>query len=98
MAESRINIPPLGSVKTAVEMYWKKPALYNPDIQALFPGVCRDTVQKLKRLARAKTQELGNLQWNNKAVNTADAYIAWGLDIDNLEKRYAKLKKLGVET
>jgi len=29
-------------------------------------------------------------------VNTKSAYKAWGIDINDLEKRYAKLKKLGM--
>lgn len=32
--------------------------------------------------------------WNALRVNTKDAYAAWGLDIEDLERRYRKLKKL----
>lgn len=98
MAEVRLNIPELGSIKTAVELYWQKPALRNADIHTLFPNIGKDTVQRLKKIARARTNELNKMQWSSTTVNTPDAYEAWGLDINDLEKRYAKLKKLGVET
>ncbi len=38
------------------------------------------------------------VRWNAKAVNTQAAFRAWGLDIDDLEKRYNKLKKLEAAT
>ena len=98
MSDVRPNIPELGSVKTAVLMYYQKPALRNADIHELFPRAGKDTVQRLKRLGREKTNELGNQHWHSLMVNTHDAYLAWGLDIADLEKRYSKLKRLGVET
>ena len=32
--------------------------------------------------------------WNNKTVNTDSAYQAWGLDVNDLERRYARLKRM----
>lgn len=98
MTTARPNIPELGSVKTAVLLYYKKPALRNADILELFPGIGNDTVQRLKRLAREKTKENGKMLWHSQMVNTPDAYEAWGLDIRTLEAMYAKLRKLGAET
>lgn len=97
MTEVRPNIPELGSIKVAVEMYWKKPALRNADIHMLFPNIGKDTVQRLKKLARERTNELKKMQWSSTTVLTEDAFEAWGLNIENLEKRYSKLKRLGVE-
>ena len=33
--------------------------------------------------------------WNARMVDTETAFKAWGLDIANMEHRYAKLKKYG---
>lgn len=35
-------------------------------------------------------------QWNALRVNTKTAYEAWGLNIDDLERRYRKLQKLSL--
>ena len=100
MAEVRpnINIPPIGSLLTAIELYYRpQDFLFNKDIHALFPGIGDARVQVLKRLAKDQTAKRGGMSFNSRSVNTKDAYLAWGLDIGDLEKRYAKLKKLGVE-
>ena len=33
--------------------------------------------------------------WNARMVDTETAFKAWGLDIANMERRYAKLQKYG---
>ena len=90
-----MNIPQIASVEVAVSMYYEKPWLSNKDIHELFPGISTSTVQRLKNLAREKASELGMMQYNSWCVLTKPAYIAWGLDIDDLEKRLSKLRRLG---
>lgn len=94
---SRVNIPQLVNLKQAITMYYTKTALTNSDIKALF-ACGPDKVADLKMLAKEVTAEKDKMQWNSLTVRTDDAFEAWGLDIDDLEKRYTKLKKLGVET
>ena len=91
-----INIPQISSIGTAVELYYSRVALSNADITALFAPIGKDKVIGLKRLAREKTAELGKMQWSNQTVRTDDAYLAWGLDIEKLEEKYKKLKRLGL--
>ncbi len=94
-----VNIPPIGSLRTAIELYHRpQDFLFNADIHNLFPGIGTARVQQLKRLAKAITIERKGVQLNSRTVNTKDAFAAWGLDIEDLEKRYSKLKRLGVET
>lgn len=95
---SRVNIPQIGDLKTAITLYYTKPSIGNAEIALLFPGIGNDRICKLKHLAREKAAEKNKLQWNSLTVLTPEAYEAWGLDIDDLEKRYTKLRKLGVET
>lgn len=89
-----MNIPQIASVEVAVTMYYEKPWLFNEDIHELFPGISTTTVQRLKNLARAKASEMDMMQYNNRSVLTKCAYIAWGLEIDDLEKRLMKLRKI----
>lgn len=98
MTEAIINIPMIGNIRTAIELYHRpQDFLFNADIHKLFPGIGEARVQKLKQLAKTRTAERGGIQLNSRTVNTKDAFAAWGLDIDDLERRYARLKKLGVE-
>lgn len=89
-----LNIPQIASVEIAVNMYYEKPWLFNADIHELFPGIGASTVQKLKNLAREKAIEMGMMQYNSRSVLTECAFIAWGLDIGDLEKRLSKLRRL----
>ena len=91
-----MNIPQIASVEIAVRLYYERIFLSNKDIQTLFPGIGCDTVQKLKKLARAKASEQNKMQYNSYTVMTESAYQAWGLDIDQLERRLTKLRKLGI--
>lgn len=96
--ETRVNIPPIANLQTAIKLYHRpQDFLFNKDIISLFPGIGTARIQQLKRLARAITTERNGIQLNSRSVNTKDAFKAWGLDIDDLEARYAKFKKLGLE-
>lgn len=91
--KTRVRIPQITSLETAIELYLKKSELSSEDIKTLFGDICKDRVVKLKRLAREKIAEKGVMVWNPRYVNTAAAYEAWGLDINDLERRYRKLKE-----
>lgn len=91
--KTRVRIPQITSLETAIELYLKKSELSSEDIKALFGDICKDRVVKLKRLAREKIAEKGVMVWNPRYVNTAAAYEAWGLDIDDLKRRYRELKE-----
>ena len=91
-----MNIPQIASVEVAVTMYYEKPWLSNKDIHELFPCISTSTVQRLKNLAREKASKMGMMQYNSWCVLTKCAFLAWGLDIEDLEKRLSKLRRLGV--
>lgn len=96
-AIKRVRIPQITDLKTAIELYIKKSELSTKDIQALFGKVCKDTVVKLKYIAREKMAEKGVSAYNAAYVNTAAAYEAWGLDINDLKRRLQELRELGLE-
>lgn len=90
-----MNIPRIADVETAVKIFQENPMLFNKDIQELFPRASSATVCKLKRLANEATYARGGIPYNSRAVITEDAYLAWGLDITSLERRYSKILKRG---
>ena len=90
-----VRMPQPTSLATAIQIYYKYTEIGNAEITDLF-GVNGQTVLKLKRLAKEQMDDNGVPSWNALKVNTKCAYQSWGLDIDDLEKRYEKLQKLAV--
>ncbi len=91
-----MRIPEIKNLETAIRMYWEKIELRSSDIKVLFEGIGSAKATELKRQAQKLMNERNTPQWNASRVNTKVAYEAWGLDIEDLEKRYSKLKKLAI--
>lgn len=91
-----MRTPQITSVETAIRIYYAKPEMNNADIKELFGDMSSATVARLKDRAKKTMLDEGIEAWGCYAVNTNAAYKAWGLDIGDLEKRYAKLKKYGM--
>lgn len=89
-----VRIPPITSLKTAIELFYSRTELGNADIKDLFGKHSSSTISRLKRKAIQKMAELNTPVWNASRVNTEAAYTAWGLDIADLERRYKKLQEL----
>lgn len=90
-----MNTPRIASVEVAVELYYSTYALYTADLRRLFPSASAATLSRLKRVAREYTVSHGLMLIDNLSVPTDDAYKAWGLDIEQLEAKFKKLKRLG---
>ena len=79
--------------KTAVELFYTYPELGTEQIIELF-GCSKSTATRLKEMARKLQDERGILTFSSVAVNTKCAYDAWHIDVELLEKRLIRLKKL----
>lgn len=93
---TRVRVPQIVDIGTAIRIFYERHELSNTDIKGIFGNISSATVCKLKNRAREQMEEDSVPCWNAKLVNTEAAYKAWGLEIDRLEKSYAKLKKLGM--
>lgn len=89
----KVRIPQVTSLFIAIKLYYERIELSNADIRSLFGNLSSCTVAKLKDMARQKMIENNVPIWNAQRVNTEAAYEAWGLNIDDLERRYEKLKQ-----
>ncbi|MBD5128658.1 MAG: hypothetical protein HDT43_01850 [Ruminococcaceae bacterium] len=94
--EINVRIPQITSLQTAIRLFYERTELNNSDIEQLFGKLSSATVSRLKNKARQRMVELGTPAWNSNCVNTRVSYEAWGLDIQDLESRYKKLKELAV--
>lgn len=89
----KVRIPQITDIETAIQLYYERLELSNADIEILFGKHSSSTVAGLKAIARDKMRENNVPCWNAQRVNTEAAYLAWGLSIDDLERRYRKLKQ-----
>lgn len=89
-----VRIPQPQSLETAIRIFYEKTEIGSAEIRELFGIRSSATTAKLKRLARAQMAEDSVPVWNAQKVNTKSAFVAWGLDISDLETRFKKLKQL----
>lgn len=80
-------------VQTALRIYLQYPRIGSSEIRELFGPIGNATVAKLKAQARLVMSERDVARYDAHMVDTECAYIAWGLDPADLEKRYARLRK-----
>lgn len=82
-------------IEFAVRLYYERIWLENADIKNLFNVNSSSTITKYRRevLNYFADKNINPLHRNNK-LDTWRAYEAWGLDIEELEKRLRKLQKL----
>lgn len=86
-------VRPTSDFKTMLEMYYTKVELSTEDIKKLF-SCSRSTAEKLKKEARAQMVKDNRMAWDSRCVITASAFIAWGIDIEDVEKRALKISAL----
>lgn len=92
---TRIHIPPISSIDTALEIYYKHSEIGNKQITALFGKHSSATINRLKRLVKSEMMAAGMRSYSAYSVNTKLAFEVWGIDVNDLEKRRGKLQKLG---
>ena len=91
-----INIPQITNIETAISIYYHYPEISTKEITQLFTKHSRTTISRLKKIAQEKMLEDNVYTLGMNKINTICAYKAWGIDVEDLEKRRNKLQKLGL--
>lgn len=91
-----VRIPQVRDIEKAVELYYTRLDLSNADIKALFGAMGSQKVAELKKLAEDVRREKNAARWSPLRVPTSCAFEAWGLDIEDLEKRLARMRRLNM--
>lgn len=81
-------------METAVRIYWSNYELGNAEIKELFGKIGAESITRHKKAARAVMLEKNIKVSGQFTVDTKCAYEAWGIDIDDCEKKLAKIVKL----
>jgi len=92
----KINIPQITNIDTAIKIYYRYPEISTKEITQLFTKHSKSTISRLKKLAQKKMLEDNIYIFGINKINTVCAYKAWGIDVEDLEKRRNKLQKLGL--
>lgn len=89
----RVRTP--ADIAVAVRMYYEKISLGNAEIKELFGITSSSTVSRYKReVVEYFAKKDMSPYCRSSRLDTYRAYEAWGLDINDLEKRLKKLQKL----
>lgn len=91
-----VNIPQLQNLEVAMIIYYNKIELNSKDIRALFGSISSNRISALKKLAKDEMIRNNSPMWDARSVRTEDAFAAWGLNIQTIERNYKKLKNLGI--
>lgn len=93
-----MKVKSIASIDTALRIYYTYPEIGNKQIKELFAPIGDATISRFKKAVQEAQAEKDVKTSQMKTVNTAVAYEVWGIDIDDLERRRDKLKKLGLNT
>lgn len=89
--KSHINIPRIASIETAINVYNENLYLGSKEIKTLFPGIGNARVAALKKVANAYTRSQERIPYSAHEVLTKDAYVAWHLDIAELNTKHDEI-------
>ena len=91
-----MNIPQITDIDTAILIFYRYPEISTKEIIQLFNKCSKSTVSRLKKLAYRQMIEDEKYTLGMYKINTESAYRAWGIDVEDLEKRRSKLNRLGL--
>jgi len=91
-----MNIPQITDIDTAILIYYRYPEIGSKEIAQLFRKHSKSTINRLKKLAQKYMTAENVYTHGMYKLNTECAYRAWGIDVEDLEKRRNKLQKLGL--
>lgn len=77
-----------------IRIFYENIELGSDEIREMYDGISKSAIQTLKKKARKVMVTNDVMPWDANKVNTESAFSAWGLEIADLERRYAKLQKL----
>lgn len=92
-----MNIPTISCIENALDTYYRYSEIGNREICIIFGKLSSATIAKLKRHAKEKMNEFEVCSHGMYRVNTKVAFIAWGIDVVDLEERFNKLKSLKLQ-
>lgn len=84
------------SIDAALLVYYANTEIGNKQIRELFGNICNSTIARYKKAVLEQQAEDEVYTTGFNTVDTKTAYKVWGIDVDDLEKRRNKLRKLGL--
>ncbi len=82
------------NIAKAVELYYLRLALSNKDLKEIFSVRSDSTIAQIKKEVLNYFADTDVNPIYGRRIKTYETFIAWGLDIHDLEIRYKKLQKI----
>ncbi len=85
------------NIDTALRIYYENVEIGSKEIRELFGITANSAVARVKNEVLEEMAKRGQKPYARYCINTAVAYDVWGIDVNDLEKRRNKLKKLALD-
>ena len=89
-----MNIPQITSIDNALRVYYNHAEIGNKEMTVLFGKRSATTISNLKKMVKSEMNKRAICSYGANMINTAISYEVWGIDVDDMERRRAKIKKL----
>lgn len=89
-----MKVKQIKDIETALKIYYMYPEIGNTEIRELFGSIGNSTISNYKKAVKEEQVRRDKLTAHINTIDTETAYDVWGIDVEDLEKRRAKLKKL----
>ena len=91
-----LNIPTITGIENALKVFYENAEIGNNEIRVLFGNRSSATVSRLKKMVKSEMTKMDMLSYSAHKVNTAIAFVVWGIDVADLESRRNKIKELSL--
>ena len=81
------------NIELAIKLYYEEPEISNEEIRQLF-DVKNSKACKMKKEVKEEMAKKGVKCFRTNTINTKVAFEVWRLDIDDLEHRLTRLRRL----
>lgn len=90
-------VPRIKDIDTALWIYYQYTELDTKLIKMLFPDIKQGTMSKLRKQVKIVMAERNIKTFGRNHINTKCAFEVFGIDVEDLEQRKAKIRKLGLD-
>ena len=94
--EIKCYVPQIKDLETAIRIYYSNSHIGSSEIKELFGYLSGSKIASLKNAVRDEMKKRNIMQYSLYTVDVEVAYEVWGISIEALERKYNKLKKLGL--
>ena len=90
----KVKVKQIKDIDTAIRIYYMYPEIGKTEIRELVGNIGNSTISNYTKAVKEEQVRREKLTAHTNTVDTETAYAVWGIDVEDLIKRRAKLQKL----